>query len=104
MIVLCFITKQYEGKINKGDLADNCYFEFNLAATDHHLVNQRIAIAMEKSMLVPSRWQRGRLKSELGGKLIVDMTEDDEKPEIFHQQIQQLIRRIHETIEEMSKK
>lgn len=95
--VVIFLTKIYETKINKGDELDNCYFEFNGASTNRFLVNNRIAAATEKQMINPTTWEIGRLSTELGSYLIVDVSEEDDET-IFEKQVDDLASRIKEKI------
>jgi hypothetical protein len=48
-VVVC-ITKVYQEKVNIGDKADSCYFEFNYAS--HHLMpSEIIPVVMEPYMI-----------------------------------------------------
>jgi molecular chaperone DnaK (HSP70) len=49
--VLVCITREYEKKINLANDFDNCYFEFNTACTDRDLIQKRIPLVLEKSIL-----------------------------------------------------
>jgi flagellar biosynthesis GTPase FlhF len=91
-VVVC-ITKVYQDKINSGNQADNCYFEFDYAS--RKLSNHRIPVVMEKCMLSHSAWD-DRLDSELGGTLFVDMSKDDET--IFERKCDELATRLNNLI------
>jgi hypothetical protein len=91
-VVVC-ITKVYQDKINSGNRADNCYFEFDYAS--RKLSNHMIPAVMEKCMLSQSAWD-DRLDSELGGTLFVDMSKDDEA--IFERKCDELATRLNNLI------
>lgn len=92
MSVAVFITRIYENKINSNNHADNCLYEFNATSNHSILVNTRLAIGMETMMLNPRNWIDGRLKAELGGELIIDMTNDED--DIFEKQCDVLADRL----------
>lgn len=92
MSVAVFITRIYENKINSNNHADNCLYEFNATSNHSMLVNTRLAIGMETMMLNPRNWVDGRLKAELGGELIIDMTSDEN--DIFEKQCDVLADRL----------
>lgn len=97
--LVIFLTKIYEEKINDGNEADNCYFEFNAVSCDQMLVNKRIVAATEKDMANPLNWKPGRrISRELGTYLILDVSEDDDET-IFERQMDELAKRIIEKIE-----
>jgi hypothetical protein len=73
-VVVC-ITKIYQEKINAASRKDNCYFEFDYAS--RHLPDEMIPVVMEPYMISKSVWN-GRLNSELGGLLYIDMSKDEE--------------------------
>jgi hypothetical protein len=73
-VVVC-ITKVYQEKINAASRKDNCYFEFDYATRT--LPDEMIPVVMEPYMLNKKVWD-GRLDSELGGFLFVDMSKDEE--------------------------
>jgi hypothetical protein len=73
-VVVC-ITKIYQDKINAASRKDNCYFEFDYAS--RHLPDEMIPVVMEPYMISKSVWN-GRLNSELGGLLYIDMSKDEE--------------------------
>jgi chemotaxis protein histidine kinase CheA len=91
-VVVC-ITKVYQDKINSGNRADNCYFEFDYASRVRS--NHMVPVVMEKCMLSHSAWDH-RLDSELGGTLFVDMSKDDEA--IFERKCDELATRLNNLI------
>lgn len=94
--VICFITSTYEAKVNSADPGDNCYYEFNIASTNRRLVRNRIVVAMEKKMLDPNRWQEGRLHAEVGGEMVLDLSEDED--DAFIRQCASLVVRLNELL------
>ncbi len=97
--VLVFITKKYEDKVNSKNEADNCYFEFNVAAHNRNLVNVRIPIVMEECMVNQERWQNGgRLMAEVGHQLFFDLSSDSE--ELLEKQYDKLVERVVELLKE----
>ena len=89
--VLIFITKKYEVKVNSKNEADNCYFEFNVAAHDNYLANMRIPIVMEECMLNEKGWQ-GRLKTEMAHQLYFDLSSDDK--DVFEERCNEVFVRV----------
>mmetsp|Transcript_22777 Transcript_22777/g.24896 ORF Transcript_22777/g.24896 Transcript_22777/m.24896 type:complete len:374 (+) Transcript_22777:1140-2261(+) len=97
--VLIFITKKYEEKVNSKNEADNCYFEFNVAAHDKNLANMRIPIVMEECMLSQEGWQGGgRLKAEMGHKIYFDLCSDEEG--VLEVQYDKIVERVVELLKE----
>ena len=79
------------------DSGDNCYFSFHVASTSRRQVNHRVVAAMEKKMTNPHNWEDGgRLHSEVGGHLILALSEDDDKE--FIKQCAALVRRLVEIL------
>lgn len=98
MSVVIFLTRIYESKVNSGNEGDNCYFEFNAASSHPVLVNNRIAAATEKEMAIPSNWiAGGRLSTEVGSYLVIDVSEEDDES-VFEKQMDELGSRIKEKI------
>jgi chemotaxis protein histidine kinase CheA len=91
-VVVC-ITKVYQDKVNSRSRKDNCYFEFDYAS--RHLPDEMIPVVMEPYMINKSMWN-GRLNSELGGLLYVDMSKDEEA--IFERKCDELATRINKSI------
>jgi flagellar biosynthesis GTPase FlhF len=91
-VVVC-ITKIYQDKVNSRSRKDNCYFEFDYAS--RHLPDEMIPVVMEPCMINKSMWN-GRLNSELGGLLYVDMSKDEES--IFERKCDELATRINKSI------
>jgi hypothetical protein len=92
-VIVC-VTKKYLEKINRGDRSDNCCFEFEFASRRHS--NSMIPVVMERVMLNLKEW-KGRLDSELGGILYIDMSKDEEA--IFHRKVNELADKIDELTE-----
>ncbi len=91
--VLIFITKKYEEKVNSKNEADNCYFEFNVAAHNRNLANMRIPIVMEECMLSQEGWQGGgRLMAEVGHQLYFDLSSDDK--DVFEERCNEVFVRV----------
>jgi hypothetical protein len=81
-VAIC-VTREYEKKVNSGNFADNCFYEFDVASNDEYLVNRRIPVALDKSMVDPRMWNRDRLRAELGGLMCVDASGDYSEKEDF---------------------
>jgi hypothetical protein len=94
-VVVC-ITKVYQEKINSADRADNCYFEFDFAC--RKLANHMIPVVMEPFMLNKNVWN-GRLDSELGGLLYIDMSKNEES--VFERKCDELAEALTELIGEV---
>lgn len=96
-VIVC-VTKIYESKINSANENDNCYYEFHYASNHSRLCNARIAIATEKGMSNPKIWDEdGRLFAELGGKLIIDLSENENEKN-FNKQIDELAKALNAMI------
>jgi hypothetical protein len=72
-LILIFITKRYNDKIERKDISDNCYYEFNFATKEKS--NHIDAVVMEKKMRNTCDWCI-RLRAELGNLLFTDLSED----------------------------
>jgi hypothetical protein len=98
---IIFITERYQQKIKTDDSKDNCYFEFNYAL--HHFKSELIIpVVMEEGMRNTKQWS-GRLASELGTLLYIDMSiaiqklENDSDDSLFRRRCEQ----IHERMQKL---
>jgi hypothetical protein len=73
-VVVVFLTKEYQNKINEKDRRDNCKFEFD-CAFKHKGESKMVAVVMETELLDTRCWT-GLLGALLGDLLYVDMTKD----------------------------
>jgi hypothetical protein len=96
--VLICITREYETKVNSGKKSDNCYYEFNLASNDEHLVEHLIPVVLDRSLTNPSSWARGRLSGELKRNIFIDASEDFSNTERFGKVCDAILKRIRETL------
>jgi hypothetical protein len=94
-VVVC-ITKVYQEKVNAAARKDNCYFEFDFASRT--LSDELIPVVMEPYMLNKKVWS-GRLNSELGGLLYIDMSKEEES--IFERKCDELAAAISDLIGEV---
>jgi hypothetical protein len=94
--VLIFVTQKYMMKVGSGNPMDNCYFEFNAAITCLPPLNSSsriIPIVMEDRMTRQQSWT-GRLKTEFGQHLFLNMIEDDLSE--FDKSCQEVLHKINE--------
>ena len=75
-LVIVFVTKRYNDKINSSNANDNCKKEFNYAIRTKS-ASKIIPVVMEPRMIDHKAWT-GLLNMELAGKLHIDSTSDDD--------------------------
>lgn len=73
-LILVHVTQRYRDKVDSSNPLDNCYYEFNYAASSK--ARDIEVVVMEPRMRDTTNWGV-RMRAELGSSLYIDMSGDD---------------------------